>query len=1576
MSHKVRLMILLVVVMLTGGLVISNDVTRASPATAWTLSGRVYEGSVGEVSRPLANVTVALYGANDPYPAGTLLRTTTTDATGWYGLTVYDDDLGLYEYVYLLEQDPDGYLSVGATTVDGIAASANRIEYVPPLEDKILTGNKFWDAIPLLSGRVYQGNVGDEGSPMAGATLELYGSNNVGVLGTFVMSTTTDAAGWYGLAAPVGFESYTIREVDPDGFDSVGATTVDGAVQDANHILYTHPLEGKIWTGNKFWDVPTGGLNPDLVITGIWEEGGHICYTLMNVGLSPAPAGHDVALEVDDALIETRPVAVELTLDQQIAACFDALWSCSPGEDAVAVTADANNEVTETNENNTLLEVWQCDTTPPVITSGPTVANVSTNAVDVTWTTDEPASSSVVYGQPARTFTGEKHDSTLVTNHTLHLTDLETGTTYRYRAYSFDGSGNLVESAVHTFETAAADDTTDPTVNLIDPGLVRGAVVITATASDDGLLERVVFYLNGDPVFTDYTAPFELPLDSELYANGKYTVKAVAYDQRGNWSDATREIDIGNLVDSSVPTVVITAPADNAVLSGKVNVIALLTDDQGLAQVFFKISQGTQVTTWGFEGLPAHPTSHTTSFEWDTTQVTNGAYRVAIEVFDTDGKVGYDFKDIHVNQGAQTLPAKLKVVRHTATRIQHGFVVNLVVKNVGGETASNVALEDTLYGFQPISRTSTLPTYATYAVDYDPYHQSAEVQITAHAPIAPGETVTYTYHGAPILFYPTGPAISIGDTIGVHWDRPTGAREHDIVALPIATVQDGDLLATAHAKAVKAADYVLMTNPTRLYAYGYPDVDQVPIVLSEMAQLAIYQQGALGYLNTYNRGDIDKLLEPQGAWAKALAPAFSQTLGGYVLIVGEREIVPTWFWTGFSLKWSNSTCVTQQIQDSDAGYADTSGSQAPELIVGRIIGNDPQDLANVIRTSNRVYEGRAGYGFDRSHALLVSGTDATASIQNKFMTFVTDTAKILSPGVNVTSVHWSSTSVWAQRLNWFTSNTPDQDIICYQGHGSPDGWGDFHTQDAAGWGQTTPQIPALDFGNTNPVMVGLACLTGSYENNVGKSCAYNGGDYNIAETFLDAGAGVYIGATEVSAINRNVAAGKELFQSRWTPSTTIGQALTEVKRNHWSSSDAYWRFWVLEYNLYGDPKYGVVPPTAQATAAPQAAAPQAAAPQSAVPTTLNITLPDYTVTTVDGVDYVEIPGGGLTMTAGQPQIPIYVVTEDYPAGTRVQDVTLTARTGLQTATGFDLPVHQDLFAVGDPALPATRAAALSATAAWQPGKTYEWELWENPDGSTTLVVTLYPFSYNAATSEARYYTDYTLDVDYVASDVRIEALTLDRAVYDYDQTLNAALSISATGSSDVAVGGVIRRVSTGEVRVELLMETLSSLGGAASFTPDWTVDDVEPGAYELEVTVQRPDGTLLDRRTRPFQVGTVTGVITELMVMPAHFNPGEVVTATLGFHNTGTTAVDGAWSVEVRDAAGRTVATLGDMFTDLGSDVATTFEAAWQTPAAASGAYYLVGSVIYEGYAAGPEYAMAQARSWLYLPLVVRNLSP
>ena len=92
-----------------------------------------------------------------------------------------------------------------------------------------------------------------------------------------------------------------------------------------------------------------------------------------------------------------------------------------------------------------------------------------------------------------------------------------------------------------------------------------------------------------------------------------------------------------------------------------------------------------------------------------------------------------------------------------------------------------------------------------------------------------------------------------------------------------------------------------MTIPDRVYGVLtdstllIPDQD-AELLFSNMAELASLENGVLGYLNYYDTHPLDDLLEPgYGSWADKMNPVFNEKDKGYVLLVGETEIVPSFY---------------------------------------------------------------------------------------------------------------------------------------------------------------------------------------------------------------------------------------------------------------------------------------------------------------------------------------------------------------------------------------------------------------------------------------------------------------------------------------------------------------------------------------------------------------------------------------------------------------------------------------------------------------------------------------------------------
>jgi len=109
------------------------------------------------------------------------------------------------------------------------------------------------------------------------------------------------------------------------------------------------------------------------------------------------------------------------------------------------------------------------DTTPPVI-SDESASDVTDTSATISWITDEPSTSQVEYWPGSLS----ELDATLVTSHSVTLTDLTPETTYHYKVKSADAAGNLAVSDEYTFTTLAAPA---PANWALIGGIIGGVVV-------------------------------------------------------------------------------------------------------------------------------------------------------------------------------------------------------------------------------------------------------------------------------------------------------------------------------------------------------------------------------------------------------------------------------------------------------------------------------------------------------------------------------------------------------------------------------------------------------------------------------------------------------------------------------------------------------------------------------------------------------------------------------------------------------------------------------------------------------------------------------------------------------------------------------------------------------------------------------------------------------------------------------------------------------------------------------------------------------------------------------------------
>ena len=161
------------------------------------------------------------------------------------------------------------------------------------------------------------------------------------------------------------------------------------------------------------------------------------------------------------------------------------------------------------------------DTTAPS-TSAITATVVTSSSVTITWTTNEPSTSQVDYGPTTSYGSTTPLDSSLVTSHSVTLTDLTPGSIYNFRVRSSDAAGNEALSGNNTFPP----DTTAPTVAITAPSLnatLSGTVSIDANASDNVGVGGVQFLVDNVALGgEDTSSPYSVSWDTTTVTNGSH----------------------------------------------------------------------------------------------------------------------------------------------------------------------------------------------------------------------------------------------------------------------------------------------------------------------------------------------------------------------------------------------------------------------------------------------------------------------------------------------------------------------------------------------------------------------------------------------------------------------------------------------------------------------------------------------------------------------------------------------------------------------------------------------------------------------------------------------------------------------------------------------------------------------------------------------------------------------------------------------------------------------------------------------------------------------------------------------
>ncbi len=202
------------------------------------------------------------------------------------------------------------------------------------------------------------------------------------------------------------------------------------------------------------------------------------------------------------------------------------------------------------------------DTTPPNI-SNITVSSIRTNKATIKWTTNEPATSQVMYGTSEDYGSESSLSSSLVTSHSVTITGLNADTGYHFQVISKDDSDNETSSNDSTFLTPVvntSDDSSSSTTTKVPikskptefvPPTIKIATdlstpyekapLISGSAKDNAALAVIEYSIDGGENWLEVDDAQGLGSTSATYSftpinldDGNYQMVARAIDTSGN----------------------------------------------------------------------------------------------------------------------------------------------------------------------------------------------------------------------------------------------------------------------------------------------------------------------------------------------------------------------------------------------------------------------------------------------------------------------------------------------------------------------------------------------------------------------------------------------------------------------------------------------------------------------------------------------------------------------------------------------------------------------------------------------------------------------------------------------------------------------------------------------------------------------------------------------------------------------------------------------------------------------------------------------------------------------------------
>ncbi|MDH5266189.1 MAG: C25 family cysteine peptidase [Candidatus Bathyarchaeota archaeon] len=501
-----------------------------------------------------------------------------------------------------------------------------------------------------------------------------------------------------------------------------------------------------------------------------------------------------------------------------------------------------------------------------------------------------------------------------------------------------------------------------------------------------------------------------------------------------------------------------------------------------------------------------------------------------------------------------------------------------------------------------------------------------------------------------------------------------------------------------------------------------------------------------------NWEQIDKFVEDM--WAKFRFD--------HLVILGPPDVVP------FCI--TDDPTVDLPFQHTNEGtirtdfhYGEINGDDYQDLAVGRIVGKTIDDMILLMKPLTEQSIGEAG---------VIGACNEWQDCGNHIYNQLTDTAELA-----VVKLYQGDT---LSREN-FRKELQNKGVITWLGHSSEYVWV-YAKKKQEEVALNHADVRDVGLGGTTPIVVAIGCWSASLPVLVHLA-------WCIPTSFIHKGASCFIGSTAYEWAGRwgNAYSEKlaKYFFNHLIAGEDIGTAFKNAKREYvdkdlkdiWGDPWGRDRKTLLEFVLYGDPLFNPTFPNEASTKMSLRNKLTSRKIASSIKESIDIT--EFYHSTIDDFDLIEIPGAELHVEHGYPIIPMITKRYTIPADEEFAGVNLIDANGEILSGTFKLPIGQ-AWSI----MPTTETELYVAGS--YPGTLYKISVFQELDGTKTLILTVAPLHYDKRTGEVFLYRHIELEI--IAEPSTIDMIPSDWEILEPmlpTESISQAFSIRNTANLPV-----------------------------------------------------------------------------------------------------------------------------------------------------------------------------------------------